>query len=183
MRTGQPRTAAGNWDLRNMAEEKTDSNNNLLEQVRECGRLAMALEDVAVLAGLPLSEVFADFEAHGELYTAYRRGQVETKMALRGAVLRKARSGEPGAVEEMNRYMRELDIMQYGNTTEEEAGDVPAGEGGDAGEHNGGGCERGEGGTELREGDEPVAGEAAHAEGIADGVGADGAVPAEAAVR
>jgi hypothetical protein len=165
-----------------MAEEKTDSNNNLLEQVRECGRLAMELEEVAVLAGLPLSEVFADFEAHGELYTAYRRGQVETKMALRGAVLREARSGEPGAVEEMNRYMRELDIIQYG-TTEEEAGDAPAGEGGDAGEHHGGGCERGEGSPEQREGDKPVAGTAAHAEGNADGVGIDGALPSEAAVR
>ena len=165
-----------------MAEEKTDSNNNMLEQVTECGRLAMELEEVAVLVGMPVSELYYDFEAHGELYTAYRRGQVETKMALRGAVLREAKGGEPGAVEEMNRYMRELDIMQYGDT-EEETGDASAGEGGDAGEHNGGGRERGEGGTEQREGDEPVAGTSAHAAGDACGVGADGAVPSEATVR
>ena len=153
----------------------------ILEQVTECGRLALGLEDVAVLVGMPLSEVFEDFEERGELYTAYRRGQIETKMALRGAVLREAKSGEPGAVEEMNRYIREIDLEQYGY--KEETGNAPAGEVGNAGEHHGCGCERGEGSPEQREGDKPVAGTAAHAEGNENSVGADGEIPSEAAVR
>ena len=107
-----------------------------LEQVRECGRLAMGIEDVAVVIGLPLCEVYADFEERGELYTAYRRGQIETKMALRGARLREAKDGDMEAGEEIMRLIREINIEQYGTDEEEEAGDEGPGEGGDAGEHH-----------------------------------------------
>lgn len=107
-----------------------------LEQVRECGRLAMGIEDVAVLIGVPLCEVYADFEARGELYRAYRAGQVETKMALRGARLREAKDGDMEAGEEIMRLIREINIEQYGDTEEAEAGNEDAGEGGDAGEHH-----------------------------------------------
>lgn len=105
-----------------MADEKEKR----LEQVRECGRLAMAMADVAVLIGVPVCEVYADFEERGELYQAYRAGQVETKMALRSATLREAKDGEPTAVEEMNRYIREINIEQYGNDDEAEAGNEDA---------------------------------------------------------
>ncbi len=107
-----------------------------LEQVRECGRLAMGIEDVAVVIGLPLCEVYADFEERGELYTAYRRGQIETKMALRGARLREAKDGDMEAGEEIMRLIREINIEQYGNDEEAEAGDEGPGEGGDTGEHH-----------------------------------------------
>ena len=112
------------------AEEKR------LDQVRECGRLAMGIEDVAVLIGVPLCEVYADFEARGELYQTYRAGQVETKMALRGARLREAKDGDLEAGEEIMRLIREINIEQYGNDEEAEAGNEDAGEGGDAGEHH-----------------------------------------------
>jgi len=104
--------------------------------VRECGRLAMGIEDVAVVIGLPLCEVYADFEERGELYTAYRRGQIETKMALRGARLREAKDGDMEAGEEIMRLIREINIEQYGNDEEAEAGDEGPGEGGDTGEHH-----------------------------------------------
>ena len=107
-----------------------------LAQVRECGRLAMGIEDVAVLIGVPLCEVYADFDRRGELYRAYRAGQVETKMALRGARLREAKDGDLAAGEELMRLIREINIEQYGDNEEEEAGDEDAGEGGDAGEHH-----------------------------------------------
>lgn len=97
-----------------------------MAQVRECGRLAMGIEDVAAVIGVPVSEVYWDFDRRGELYQAYRAGQVETKMALRGALLREAKEGEPLAVEEMNRYIREINIEQYGNDDEAEAGNEDA---------------------------------------------------------
>ena len=108
-----------------------------IAQVRECGRLAMGIEDVAVVIGLPLCEVYADFDERGELYTAYRRGQIETKMELRSARLQEAKSGDLEAGEEIMRLIREINIEQYGNNDEEaEAGDAGSGEGGDAGEHH-----------------------------------------------
>jgi hypothetical protein len=108
-----------------------------LEQVRECGRLAMGIEDVAVVIGLPLCEVYADFDERGELYQAYRAGQVETKMELRSARLQEAKKGDLEAGEEIMRLIREINIEQYGtNDEEEEAGDEGPGEGGDAGEHH-----------------------------------------------
>lgn len=107
-----------------------------LEQVRECGRLAMGIEDVAVLIGVPLCEVYWDFDQGGVWYQAYRAGQVETKMALRGARLREAKDGDMEAGEEIMRLIREINIEQYGDTEEAEAGNEDAGEGGDAGEHH-----------------------------------------------
>ena len=113
-----------------------EDNEKRLEQARECGRLAMELEDVAVLTGVPLCEVYEDFDARGELYQAYRAGQVETKMALRRAQLSEAKDGDVSAGEGIMRLIREINIEQYGNNEEEETGDENAGEGGDAGEHN-----------------------------------------------
>ena len=120
--------------MRNM-----EDNEKRLEQARECGRLAMEIEDVAVLTGVPLCEVYEDFDERGELYQAYRAGQVETKMALRRAQLSEAKDGDVSAGEGIMRLIREINIEQYGNNDEdeeEETGDENAGEGGDAGEHN-----------------------------------------------
>lgn len=98
--------------------------------VYECGKLGMEMKDMALVLGVKLSEVLADFEAKGEVWQEYMRGHVETKMALRRKVLERAKEGEADATEEMNRYMRIIET-EYGTEdtedTEEETGYEDAG--------------------------------------------------------
>ncbi|MGL4519591.1 MAG: hypothetical protein ACRCUJ_07955 [Phocaeicola sp.] len=91
--------------------------NEQLEQVREMSAALLPPYEIAILLDIDSHQrsLFVDMcknHEHSTLYTAYQKGRLETKCALRKTVIKLAKAGSPAAEPLADKYMKEQIINE-----------------------------------------------------------------------
>jgi hypothetical protein len=87
-------------------------NEEQLEQIRTMAAALLPPAEIAILIDIPFDQrdYFCDIcknHRHTEIYDAYHKGKLQTKLALRSTVIKLAKAGSPAAEPLADKYMRE----------------------------------------------------------------------------
>lgn len=84
------------------------------EKVTECGRAMLSIEQTAIICDLPADECRLEFyDRKSEFHLAYRKGQLESIIAVRMRIIEDARNGSGPAQMETFKMFKEFKLSDF----------------------------------------------------------------------
>lgn len=100
---------------------ETQLTEETLQAVEDCGAAEMPIPETLEIAELTAE----DWKTHPEAAKRYKRGQLKTKLAIRQAIVKGARSGNPALLKAYQDFTAETKEEQFSHLPAEKDAETP----------------------------------------------------------